>query len=104
MLAQSLFVDRLEADEHVFKTELFPKAKRLLVAQQHVAAGLEIVFLTDAGADDRLADLHPVPFLHKGDVVDDEDPRLTNTAKVLDDALWADHPVAAPIEGPGAAK
>src|SRR5207244_5180185 len=47
MLAQSLFVDRLEADEHVFEPELSPESKYVLVAQQHVAAGLETIFLTD---------------------------------------------------------
>src|SRR5206468_3025769 len=104
MLAQSLFVDRLEADEDVFETDLFPEAKHFLVAQQYVAAGLEIVFLTDAGADDRLADLHPVSLLHEGDVVDDEGTRFADRAKIFDNALRADHPVAAAVEGPGAAE
>src|SRR3984893_16649383 len=104
MLAQSLFVDRLDADEHVFETDFCPEAKHLLVAQQHVAAGLEIVFLTDAGADNRLADLHPVPLLHEGDVVDDEDTRFADRPKILDDTLRADHPVAATVKGPGAAE
>ena len=104
MFAQALFVDRLEADEHVFEPELSPEAKYLLVAQQHIAAGLEVVFLADAGADDRLADLHAVPLLHEGDIVDDEDTRLADRAKILDDALRADHPVAAAVKGPGAAE
>src|SRR5262249_61826495 len=37
MLAQTFFVDRLEADEHVFKPELSPEAKHLLLPHQHVA-------------------------------------------------------------------
>ena len=104
MLAQSLFVDRLEADEHVFEPELSPESKYVLVAQQHVAAGLEIIFLTDAGADDRFGDLHAVPLLYESDIVDHEDARFPNRAKVLDDALWADQAIAAAVKGPGAAE
>src|SRR6516164_9488308 len=51
VLAQSFFVDRLEADEYVFETKLSPETEHLVVAQQHVAAGLEIVLLANAGAD-----------------------------------------------------
>src|SRR5439155_13524151 len=101
---QSFFVDRLEADEHVFEAELFPVAKYVLVAEQHVAASLEVIFLTDTGADNRLGDLHAVPLLHEGHVVDHEDPRLSDRAKVFDDPLRADQPVAAAVKGPGAAK
>src|SRR5207245_2952272 len=104
MLAQSLFVDRLEANEHVFESELPPESKYVLVAQQHVAAGLEIIFLTDAGADDRFGDLHAVPLLHEGDIVDDEDTRFMNRAKILDDALWADQAIAAAVKCPSTAK
>src|SRR6516164_362762 len=104
MLAQTLFVDRLEADEHVFEAELSPEAEHLLVAQQHVAAGLEVVLLADAGADDRLSDLHPMPFLYKGDVVDDEDTRLADRPEILDDAVRTDDAIAAAVEGPSAAK
>ena len=60
--------------------------------------------LADAGADDRLADLHPVPLLHEGDVVDDENTRLADRPEILDDALRADHAIAAAVEGPGAAE
>ena len=37
-----------------------PEAEHLLVAQQHVAAGLEVVLLADAAPGDRLADRHAV--------------------------------------------
>src|SRR6516162_5463249 len=96
--------ERLEADEHVFETELSPEAEHLLVAQQHVAAGLEVILLADAGPDDRLADRHPVALLHECDVVDDEHTRLADRPQVLDDALRADRAIAAAVERPGAAK
>src|SRR6516162_3236507 len=102
--AQAFFVERLEADEHVFETELSPEAEHLLVAQQHVAAGLEVILLADAGPDDRLADRHPVALLHECDVVDDEHTRLADRPEVLDDALRADRAIAAPVKGPGAAE
>src|SRR5258705_4993347 len=80
MLAQSFFVDRLEADKHVFEAELFPMAKYILVAQQYVAASLKVIFLTDAGADDRFGDLHAVPLLYESDIVDHEDAGFPNRA------------------------
>src|ERR1700730_1469465 len=104
VLAQSFFIDRLEADEHVFEAELFPEAKYFFVAQQHVAAGLEVIFLTDTGADDRFGDLHAVPLLHEGDIVDDEDTRFTDRPGILQHALRGDQPIAAAVKGPGAAK
>ena len=81
-----------------------PEAKHLLVAQQHVAARFEIVVLLDAGAGDRLADLHAVLLLDEGDIVDDEAAGLADRAEILDDPFRADQPVAAAVEGPGAAE
>src|SRR6202048_3308688 len=104
MFAQTFFVDRLEADEHVFEPELPPVAKYILIAQQHVAASLEVIFLSDTGADDRFGDLHAVPFLHEGDIVNDKHPRFADRPEILDDASRADQTVAATIKGPGAAK
>src|SRR5215471_2561157 len=104
MFAQTFFVDRLEADEHVFEPELPPVAKYILVAQQHVPASFEVIFLSNAGADDRLGDLHAVPLLHEGDIVDDEDPRFADRPEILDDTSRAYQTVAAAIKGPGAAK
>src|SRR5215468_12243919 len=104
MLAQTLFVNRFEANEHVFEAEFFPEAEHLLVAQQYVAAGFEVIFLANAGADDRLAEFHAVPLLYEGDVVDDEDTGLADRPHVLDDALRAHHAIAATVEGPGAAE
>ena len=104
VLLQPFLVDRFETDEDVFEPELSPKAEHVLVAQQHVAAGLEVILLADAGADDRLGDFHAVPLLHKGDVVDDKDAGLADRAEILDDALRADQPVAAAVKGPGAAE
>src|SRR5271170_4433647 len=87
---QTLLVDRLEADEDVLQAEGLPEAKYLLVAEQYVAAGFEVVALFDPGAGDRLAELHRVALMDKGDVVDDKDPRLADAAQILDDPLRAD--------------
>ena len=46
---QPLFVDRLDAQEHVLQTERLPEPEDILVAQQDVAAGFEIELLLDAG-------------------------------------------------------
>ena len=104
ILAQALLVDRLEAEEHVFEAERLPELEHLLVAQQHVAARLEVVFLADAFPGDRLADGEAVLGLDEGDVVDDEDARLPDRRQLLDHALGADQPVAAAVERPGAAE
>src|SRR5215471_1329258 len=102
--AQPLLVDRLEAEEHRFEPEALPQPEDVLVPQQHVAARLEIIPLADAGPGDRLADLHPMPFMDKGYIVDDEDPRLADRLQILDASLRGHQPIAAAIEGPGAAK
>ena len=64
----------------VLQPEGFPETEHLLVAQQHVAAGFEVIALFDAGAGDRLAEFHRVALMDKGDVVDDEDPGLADAA------------------------
>ena len=84
--------------------ERLPVTKCLLVAQQHVAAGFEIIALLDAGAGDRLAELHRVALVDKGHIVDDEDPGFADAAEVLDHPIRAQEPVAAAVKGPGAAK
>ena len=81
---QPLFIDRFDPEKHVFEAELLPETKDILVPQQHVAAGFEVILFLDAGAGDRLTDRHRVPFLQKGDVVDDEDPRLADRSQILD--------------------
>ena len=50
--APALFVDRLEPEEHVLQAEPLPEAEDVLVAQQHVAAGLQVVLLVDPAALD----------------------------------------------------
>ena len=75
---EALFVDRLDAQEHVLKAERLPEAKDVFVAQQDVAAGFEIVLLLDPAARDGLADGHAVLGLDEGDVVDDEDAGLAD--------------------------
>ena len=43
---QALVIDRLEPEKHVGDAELLPEAEHLLVAQQHVAAGFEVIVLS----------------------------------------------------------
>ena len=62
------------------KPERLPEPEDLLVAQQHVAAGLQVVLLLDPAAGDRLADRHAVLGLDERHVVDDEDARLADRA------------------------
>jgi hypothetical protein len=66
--------------------------------------GLEVIALADAGAGDRLADLHPVPLVDERNVVDNEDTRFADRPQILDHPLRAHHPIAAAIESPGAAE
>src|SRR5208282_3136849 len=101
---QPLLIDRFDAEKHIFEAEFFPETKDFLVAQQDVAAGLEVILLLDAGPGDRLTDRHPVPLLQKGDIVDDEDSPLTDRPQILDRPLRTDQPIASAIEGPGAAE
>src|SRR5689334_702093 len=57
---ESRFIDRLEAEKHGLQPETLPQPKHLLVPQQNIASGLEVIALADAGAGNRLADFHPV--------------------------------------------
>src|SRR4029450_9651233 len=76
ILAQALLVDRLEPQEHVLEAQALPETEDLDVAQEHVAARLQVVLLTDSLSRDRLAEAVAVFGLNEGDVVDDEDARL----------------------------
>src|SRR5439155_23600127 len=91
-------------EEHVRDAKLFPEAEHLLVAQQHIAAGFEVVALPDAGARDSIAQLHAVTLLHEGDIIDDEDAGLADPSQILDHPLGAQQAIAAAIKGPGAAE
>src|SRR5215472_8007229 len=101
---QSLLIDRFDPEKHVFEPELLPEAKDFLMAQQHIAAGFEVIPFLDAGTGDGLADLHPVPLLQKSDIVDDKDTRLPDRPQILDRLFRRDQPIAPAIKGPGAAK
>ena len=101
---EPVLVDRLQAEKHVGDAEFLPEAKHLLVPQQHVAAGFEVIALFDAGLRDRLAQLHAVALMHKGDVVDDKDAALADLPQIFDNPLGAQQTVAAPVKGPGAAE
>src|SRR4029078_13058237 len=104
MEGEALFVDRFNADEHVGETERLPEFEHLLVPQQHVAPRFEIVLFGDAATGDRLADGHPLFGLNEGDVIDDEDSRLTHAAQVINDGFGAARKIAAGVERPGAAE
>src|SRR6185312_17512101 len=61
VFGKPLVVERLEPEEHVRDAKPLPEAEHRLVAQQHVAAGFEVIVLSDAGPGDRVAQLHPLP-------------------------------------------
>src|SRR5215467_5804382 len=104
VLAQALLVDGLEPEEHVREAQARPHAEHVLVAEQHVAARLEVVLLADPAARDGLADLQAVLGLHEGYVVDDEHARLADRREVFYGPLRADHAIAPAVEGPRAAE
>src|SRR4029077_9451269 len=104
VLLEAVFVDRLEAEKHVGHSELLPEPEYLLVAQQNIAAGLQVIAFLDAGPRHRLAELHAVALLHEGDIIDDEDARLADPLQILDDPLRAQQAIAAPVKCPGAAE
>src|SRR5204863_8978375 len=92
---EALLVERLETEKHVSHAELLPEAEHLLVAQQNVAAGLQVVALLDAGAGDGLAQRHAVALLHEGDIIDDEDAGLADPSQTLHHPLGAQQAIPA---------
>src|SRR5262249_51515326 len=84
--------------------ELLPELKHLLVAEQDVAACFEIESFADSLSRDRLADLKAMPYLNECDIINDENARLRDRSQVLDYAFRVEQPIAAAIEGPGAAE
>src|ERR1051326_6307719 len=101
---EPVLIDRFEPEKHVGDPELFPEPEHLLVPQQDVAAGFEVIALFDAAPRDGFAELRAMPLMHKGDIVDDENSRLADLPQILDDALRAQQAIAAPVKGPGAAE
>ena len=101
---EAVLVDRFEADKDVLQPEGLPETEHLFVAQQHVAAGFEVIALFDPGAGDRLAQFHRMALMDKGDVVDDKNPGLADPPQILDDMLGADQAIAAAVKRPGATK
>src|SRR5439155_25429006 len=104
VLAQPFLVDGLEPEEHVLQAQTGPQAEHVLVAEQHVAPGLEVVLLANPAARDGLTDLEAVPGLHEGHVVHDEHAGLLDAAEILHRTLRADHAVAPTVERPRAAE
>ena len=104
VLAQAVVVDRLKPEEDVLEAERLPELEHLLVAQEHVAARLQIIVLADALPGDCLADGEAVLRLDEGDVIDDEHAPLLDRGEVVDHAIGRYEPVAAAIERPGAAE
>jgi hypothetical protein len=80
---ERLLVERLHAEEHVFQTEPLPVREDLRMAEQHVAAGLEVVPLAHATALELLADREAVLRMDEGDVVHQEDVRLLDAREIL---------------------
>src|SRR5439155_917700 len=101
---QPFLVERLQAEEHVAEAETLPVLEDLAVLDEHVAARLQVVLLLDPAPLDLLADAEAVLRVDEGDVVHQELVALGDARQVLGGAFGRSLPVAAPVEGPGAAE
>lgn len=101
---EAFFVDGLDAEEHVTHPERLPVLEEIHIAQEHIAARLEVILFLDAAPRDRLPDGVAVTRLDKGDVIDDEDSGLLDLREVFDGSLRAQLAVAPTIKGSGAAE
>ncbi|CAM3089590.1 hypothetical protein STAL104432_13155 [Streptomyces albus] len=103
-LVQPVGVERLHAEEHVAQPQPGPAFEDLLVAQQHVRAGLQVVLLADVAPLQFGGDAVAVVRFDEGDVVDDEDVGLPDGRHLLGCRLGRGPPVAASVERPGRAE
>jgi hypothetical protein len=101
---QLLAVERLEAEEHVLQAEVRPPPEHFAVADEHVAAGLQVVAFPDAPALDLVGDGHAVLGVDERHVVDDEEVRLPDPLHLVDDDLRVRLVVAAGVKRPRAAE
>src|SRR5262249_18713420 len=101
---EAFLVQRLQAKEHVVQPEALPSAKYLFVANQHVAASLEIVILADPAVLNLPGYLVALLGFDECHVVDDEHARFRDAAHVLDGRFRREPAVAAAVECPGAAE
>ena len=101
---EGVLVEGLDPEEHVVEAEPLPAREQLLVLDQHVAAGLQVVLLADAPPLDLGRDRVAVLGVDEGHVVDDEHVGLADARQVLARRLRRALPVAAPVEGPRAAE
>ena len=104
MHLEAFLIDRLHADEHVLEPERLPELEHLLVAQQNIAARLHVILFLDPSPSDRFADLHALFRLDEGHVVDHEDARFLDRAKLFHGLFRADRPITATVKRPGAAE
>src|SRR4029077_6997232 len=103
-LFQAFLVNGLDTQKHVLEPNIPPELENLLVAQEDVASGFQVILLLDAAFGDHLADAHPVLCLNKGDVVQEEHARFFNSAQFFDRALRGFSSVTSPVESPCAAE
>jgi hypothetical protein len=86
-LPQALLIECLKAEEHVVESKPPPATEHLLVADEDVAAGFQVVLLADAAALELPGDLVALLGLDEGHVVDDEHARLGDAGHVLGGGL-----------------
>ena len=106
-LAQALepfLVERLDPEEHVVQPQSLPVREHLLVLDQDVAAGLEVVLLLDSAALDLPADGEAVLGMDEGDIVDEEHVRLGDAREILGGRLRRGLAIAPAVERPRAAE
>src|SRR5207249_8136369 len=86
------------------QAEPLPVLEDLVVAQQHVAARLQVVLLAHAALLQLAADREAVLGVDEGHVVHDEDVGLGDAREVLGGGLRRGSAVRAAVEGPRAAE
>ena len=101
---QALCVDSLHAEEHVAQAEPGPSLEDLPVAQQDVAAGLQVVPLADVPPLELGGDPVAVLGTDEGHVVHDEHVRLADAGQLVGRRLRRGLAVAAAVERPGGAE
>src|SRR5215469_193167 len=104
MFLQPFFVDRFDAQEHVFQAQGLPEGENVLVPEEGVATRLQIVSFLETLPGDGVADLKSVLGLNEGHIVYNKDPGLVDLFEILHDLLWTDRPVPPAIKCPGAAE
>src|SRR5690242_1934381 len=101
---ERVLVQCFETEEHVVQPEPLPILEHLAIAQQHVAARLEVVLLAHVALLELAADREAVLGMDEGDVVHDEDVRLRDAREIFGGRFGGGLAIRAAVERPRAAE